>query len=129
MAEKNQRKEIMQALETWGEAVKSKDPGKVTELYAEDGILWGTVSPIIRPGHDLIRDYFVSFLAKENIRGEFTDQNIRIYGDIAINSGSYTFKWIENGRNIEADARFSFVYRNIDGKWMIVDHHSSFVPE
>ena len=129
MAEKNRKKEIMQALESWGKAVKTRDPDHVTRLYAEDGVLWGTVSQTIRPGHELIHDYFVHFLAKENIRGKVTDQNIRIYGDIAINSGSYTFKWTENAQEIAADARFSFVYRNIEGKWMIADHHSSFVPE
>jgi hypothetical protein len=25
-------------------------------------------------------------------------------------------------------ARFSFVYRNRDGRWLIVDHHSSAIP-
>ena len=128
MAE-NKKLEIESALNSWCSAVKTRVPENVVEHYAEDGVLWGTVSPVIRPGHELIREYFIHFLSKEDIQGEVTDQNIRVYGDIAINSGSYIFSWKAKGSPVSAEARFSFVYKKDNGKWLIVDHHSSFKPE
>ncbi len=125
----NKKHEIEEALNSWCSAVKTRVPENVVSHYAEDGVLWGTVSPVIRPGHELIREYFVHFLSKEDIQGEVTDQNIRTYGDIAINSGSYIFSWKKKNKPVSAEARFSFVYKKDNGKWLIVDHHSSFKPE
>jgi len=52
-----------------------------------------------------------------------------VYGDMAINTGSYTFSQVDDGKEVLRPARFSFVYRKTGGKWLIVDHHSSAVPE
>lgn len=123
------QKEVMQALEDWIKSVATLDPDTVVKHYSEDGVLWGTVSKIIRPGHDLIKDYFVGFLAKKPVDCLVKEPQIRIYGDIAINSGYYTFIFDQNGERIPADARYSFVYQKQDGKWMILDHHSSYIPE
>jgi len=56
------------------------------------------------------------------------EQRIRVYGDMAINSGTYTFSEVRDGKPTSRPARFSFVYRHRDGRWLIVDHHSSAVP-
>jgi hypothetical protein len=55
-------------------------------------------------------------------------QYIRVYGDVAINSGDYTFADVRDGNPVTTPARFSMVFVNRDGKWLIVDHHSSRVP-
>jgi uncharacterized protein (TIGR02246 family) len=123
------QKDVMNALENWISSVATLDPKKVVKHYAKDGVLWGTVSRIIRPGHDLIHDYFVEFCARKPVDCIVKEPNIRIYGDIAINSGYYTFVFDNNGEKVRADARYSFVYQLQDGKWMILDHHSSFIPE
>ncbi len=46
----------------------------------------------------------------------------------AINSGTYTLSEVRDRKPINRPARFSFVYRNRGGHWLIVDHHSSAVP-
>jgi hypothetical protein len=51
-----------------------------------------------------------------------------VYGEMAINTGSYTFSNVRDGQPVTRPARFSFTYRQRDGRWMIVDHHSSDVP-
>jgi ketosteroid isomerase-like protein len=56
------------------------------------------------------------------------EQRIRVFGDIAINTGTYSFSNVRAGKPTNLPARFSFVYRNRDGRWLIVDHHSSAVP-
>jgi len=59
---------------------------------------------------------------------DYHGQRIRVYGDIAINSGSYSFSQLRDGRTLATPARFTMVFRNRDGRWMIVEHHSSRVP-
>ena len=55
---------------------------------------------------------------------------MRVYGDTAINSGTYALLnvAVRDGKPVTIAARFSFVYRNRNGRWVIVDHHSSRVP-
>ena len=57
-------------------------------------------------------------------------QHERVYGDIAIVSGAYTFSDVRDGvaTNVRP-ARFTFVFRRDGDRWLIVDHHSSRVPE
>jgi hypothetical protein len=51
-----------------------------------------------------------------------------VYGDTAIKGGTYTFTSVREGKPTTTPARYSFVYRNRDGRWLIVDHHSSALP-
>ena len=56
------------------------------------------------------------------------DSRVRVLGDVAVNTGYYTFTAMRNGQPDPRPARFSFTYRLRDGRWLIVDHHSSSVP-
>jgi hypothetical protein len=56
------------------------------------------------------------------------EQRIRVYGNLAINTGTYTFSELRDGKEVVRPARFSFVFRNVNGRWLIVDHHSSAMP-
>jgi len=53
---------------------------------------------------------------------------VRVWGDTAASTGTYTFTGQRDGQTIRRPARFSFVYRLVNSRWMIVDHHSSAVP-
>lgn len=122
------RKEILEALDEWVKSVNSLDPEEVVKNYSTDAMLWGTVSQIIRPCHRTIKDYFAYFLGK-NPKVHISDEpEIRIYGEIAISNGHYAFTFDNIGEKIRNEARFSFVYQKQNGKWMIVNHHSSFRP-
>ena len=68
--------------------------------------------------------YFIHFLAKHPV-GKIDQSNIRIFDDIAINSGIYTFIFKDGS---SAQARFTFVYRINDEVWKIIEHHSSLLP-
>jgi len=123
-------KEILALFDKWNETLQTGDPQKVAELYAEDdGILLPTVSPKVRHNRDEIADYFVHFLAK-NPYGTIDEANIRVYGDIAINSGLYTFELDgdEEGSRVKVGARFTYVYKKDGDDWFIVEHHSSVLP-
>ena len=123
----NNSSEIADQFEKWNKALLTKDPDKVVACYAEDAILLPTVSAKVRHDHDEIRDYFVHFLAK-NPAGRIDEQNIRIFNDIAINSGLYTFAVTENDQRKDVAARFTFVYRKNAQGWQIIEHHSSVLP-
>jgi uncharacterized protein (TIGR02246 family) len=121
--------EVSAATKAWIDAMNSRDQERVVALYDTDAVLWGTVSPTIRDTPPSVREYF-NFLrtAPPEYKGVLGEQRVRIYGEMAINSGTYTFSTVRDGKPVTIPARFSFVYRNRNGRWMIVDHHSSAMP-
>ncbi len=122
------KNEIADQFGIWNQALQTGDPDKVVACYAADAILLPTVSAKVRHNHDEIRDYFVHFLAKKP-QGTITEQNIRVFDNIAINSGLYTFTLTEDDVQTDVAARFTFVYRQDESGWMIIEHHSSLLPE
>ena len=117
--------EIAALFDEWNTALQTRDPKQVAALYETNGILLPTLSNQVRHNHDEIEDYFVSFTAKGPV-GSIDESNIRQFGQMAINSGVYTFTF-EDGSS--AQARFTFVYRWNGERWMIAEHHSSQMPE
>jgi hypothetical protein len=91
--------------------------------------VWGTRSSKLADNLDAIRGYFnLLRTVPPSYKAVLGEQRIRIYGDIAISTGTYTFSETRDGKDIVRPARYSFVYRNRGGRWMIIDHHSSAVP-
>ena len=119
------KNEILSLFDEWNSALQTGDPKKVAALYEYNGILLPTVSNQVRHNHEEIEDYFVHFLAK-GPQGKIDEANVRIFGDLAINSGVYTFTF-KDGAVVQA--RFTYVYRWNGERWMIVEHHSSQMPE
>ena len=117
--------DITTLFETWNSALQTGDPKQVAALYAADAILLPTVSNQVRHNHEEIEDYFVHFLAK-GPSGKIDEANIRIFGDLAINSGVYTFTFADGA---VVTARFTYVYRQNEDGWKIIEHHSSAMPE
>jgi uncharacterized protein (TIGR02246 family) len=114
--------------ERWNDALKSGDPDRVTACYAEDAVLLPTVSNVPRTNHAEIRDYFVHFLEKQP-RGTINQRNVKFGCNKITDAGIYTFRVVDGGQVLEVPARYTFVYENRDGKWMIVHHHSSKMPD
>ena len=119
--------DIAAATSAWAQAVA--DPEKVSSLYSDDAVLWGTAALKIRSGRTAVRDYFVGVAkAVPDVKMEFGDQLIRVYGNTAVNSGYYTFSWVKDGEAKTLPARYSFTYVKDGERWLIVDHHSSAMP-
>jgi hypothetical protein len=75
----------------WGRALGEDDPDKVLPFYADDAVLWGTPSPMVRADRAALRDYFVAaFKVLPGLKVAFGDQLIRVYGNAAVNTGYYT---------------------------------------
>ena len=116
------------ATQAWAEAFNSRDPARVLALYDAEAVFWGTISPTLRDTPEAIRDYFKGMPDQPQGRVVLGEQRTRVYGDIAINTGLYTFSNVRDGQPVTVPARFSFTYQQWDGRWLIVDHHSSAVP-
>lgn len=123
------RGEIAAATQAWIAGMTRHDIEGVLALYDSEAVLWGTRSPTLRDNPATVRDYFnILRTVPPSYKAVLGEQRIRIYGDVAINTGTYTFSEVRDGKEIVRPARFSFVYRNRNGRWLIVDHHSSAVP-
>jgi uncharacterized protein (TIGR02246 family) len=123
------KEDVAAAGARWAAALAENDPEKLVPLYAEDGVLWGTLSPTIRTGPAALRDYFVGAVkALPSLKVAYGEQMIRVYGNAAVNSGYYTFSFVRDGETKTLPARYSFTYVKIDDQWLIVDHHSSTMP-
>lgn len=116
---------ISDLFDQWNSALQTGDPKNVAALYETNAILLPTVSNQVRHNHAEIEDYFVHFLAK-GPKGVIDEANIRTFGDVAINSGVYTFTFADGA---VVQARYTFVYRWNGQRWLIVEHHSSAMPE
>lgn len=127
------KEDVLAAMDAWKDNLAkgtAEDPSPVTSLYAEDGILWGTISDKLRTTPDAIKDYFVNAYQKlPKLTVEFKDPHVRVYGDTAINSGYYTFTYEKDGEMKVLPARYTFALHKRDGKWLLVDHHSSAMPK
>ena len=117
--------EILSLFDEWNAALQTGDPGRVAESYAADAILLPTVSNKVR--HDLseLRDYSVHLVGIVP-KGVVDEANVRVFGDLAINSGLYTFTFADGST---VPARFTLVYRRSGSGWQIVEQHSSRMPE
>ena len=120
---------VLAATTEWAEAFNTRDPVRIAALYAPDAVFWGTVSPTIRVTPEQILEYFVSSAKhRPTLRMSLGEQHVRVYGDLALNSGYYTSRYIQDGAEIVTPMRFTFAYRKQNGRWMIVNHHSSRIP-
>jgi len=117
--------DIKALFDEWNNALQTGNPKNVAALYEANAILLPTVSNKVRHNHPEIEDYFVHFLAK-GPQGKIDEANVRTFGELAINSGVYTFTFADGA---VVQARYTFVYRWNGQRWLIVEHHSSAMPE
>ena len=86
------KEDVAAATQAWIDGMNSHNAERVVALYDPEAVLWGTRSPTLRDSPATVRDYFKGLqtvpLSYKVVVGE---QRIRIYGDIALNTGTYTF--------------------------------------
>lgn len=122
--------QIAAATAAWVDAFNKRDTGRLTQMYDPEAVIWGTDAQRPASGSSAIAEYFKNLAAPQRsaVTAAIGEQRIRVYGDTAIDSGTYTFWVMRDGKQEPVPARYSLVYRNRDGKWLIVDHHSSRLP-
>ncbi|MFJ2444485.1 MULTISPECIES: SgcJ/EcaC family oxidoreductase [unclassified Streptomyces] len=121
--------EIARLFDRWNAALATGDAEKVAELYAPGAVLLPTVSPKMRANNTEIVDYFEHFLPNKPV-GTKDRTSINVMDkDSAVDTGLYHFILTgKDGEKKRVDARYTFVYEKIKGKWLIINHHSSALP-
>jgi uncharacterized protein (TIGR02246 family) len=122
--------EVEVLFERWAKALLTGHPDRVTRNYAPDAVLLATTSNTPRTNYAEIRDYYFNFLQLEpRVRNE--SRKIHIGCNVATDVGVYTFtlNGPVPGTVATLVARYTFIYEQRDGVWLIVHHHSSAMPE
>jgi uncharacterized protein (TIGR02246 family) len=120
--------EILAATDAWRAAYDSRDAARITAMYGKGAVFWGTTMKSIATSPAAIDEYFKDAASRPYARVVFTEQHVRVYGDVAFNSGAYTFKDNRDGKEIANPSRYSMVFHREGGNWVLVHHHSSRVP-
>ncbi len=123
------KEDVAAATQAWVDGMNAHNKERVVALYDKEAVLWGTRSPTLRDTPATVSEYFkILDTVPPSYKVVVDEQRIRVYGDIAINSGRYTFSEVKDDKPLIRPARFSIVFINRNGRWMIVDHHSSVAP-
>jgi uncharacterized protein (TIGR02246 family) len=129
--ERASRQQIAGLFDQWNRTLKTGDPEKVADLYADDAVLLPTVSNKVRTDRAGIVDYFEHFLANKPVGKKIVTHVNVLDGNSAIDAGVYQFTLTdhETGEKRVVKARYTYEYEKRDGEWKIVNHHSSKMPE
>ena len=121
--------EIAAATQAWRAAYDSRDPQRIASQYAPDAVFWGTGSKTVRATPEAIFEYFKDAGKRPEARVEIVEQHIQVYGDVGINTGLYTFSNIRDGKRVPNPSRFNMVFHKRSDRWVLVQHHSSRIPQ
>ncbi len=127
-AKADDKAEVEAATARWIDAFNRKSTADIVALYAPDAVFFGTSSSVLRDRPELVREYFGNLPAQGNATISLGDHRVQLFGRLAINTGYYTRTTQQEGREVKNPARFTFVYEKRQGRWLIVNHHSSAFP-
>ena len=115
-------------LNRWKDFLHARDLNRMSGLYSKDTIFFPTMQGEFLD-HDGVFLYFESFMDQQPTVKIIQDQ-WEILSDITyLHAGFYNFKIIKNDDVISIQARFTFIWKNINhNKWQIMHHHSSVLP-
>ncbi|MCX5286386.1 MULTISPECIES: SgcJ/EcaC family oxidoreductase [unclassified Streptomyces] len=125
------KSQIAGLFDTWNKALQTGDSDKVADLYANNAVLLPTVSNKVRTDRAAIVDYFDHFLQNKPVGTKVKTIVNVLDSNSAIDTGVYKFTLTDHdtGKKKVVEARYTYTYEKIDGKWLIVNHHSSAMPE
>ncbi|MFC9683145.1 SgcJ/EcaC family oxidoreductase [Streptomyces sp. NPDC056948] len=124
--------QVLGLFDNWNAALRTGDPEKVADLYAKDAVLLPTVSDNVRTDRAEIVDYFEHFL-RNKPHGKKIESVVNVLDrDTVIDTGVYEFALTDpkSGEKSDVKARYTYAYeKQPNGTWLIVNHHSSKMPE
>ncbi|MGW3284019.1 SgcJ/EcaC family oxidoreductase [Streptomyces sp. NPDC001002] len=125
------KKQIAALFDGWNAALQTGDPKKVADRYAPDAVLLPTVSNEIRTDRAEIVDYFEHFLPNKPVAKKVETYINVLDSNSAIDAGAYdiTLTDPKTGDKRVVEARYTYEYEKRGGTWLIVNHHSSVMPE
>lgn len=121
--------DVNAAISQWKAAVESGSADAIMKLYDNSAIMISTFAQNPMTKRADIYSYYKKVVENPDIKVEISETHPRTVGNnVAVNTGRYTLSYKQDGEPVVIPARFSFVYELKEGRWMIIDHHSSRVP-
>lgn len=122
--------DVTALFERWNQSLATLDPAAVARNYAPNAVLLATVANEPKTSPEAIQAYFVEFL-KLKPQGQIDQRTIKLGCNTAFDVGTHTFNLTgEDGKPQTVQARYTYIYeRQDDGKWLIIHHHSSKMPD
>jgi MFS superfamily sulfate permease-like transporter len=121
-------KNLSAFIDDWGHGINSRNLLSVINTYDYQALLWGTFAKELHNGHSNIKKYFDHLFHLDNLKVRFMEKEVRQYGEIYIQSGTYEFSYTAKGQMKVIPARYSFVCKRESTGWYILEHHSSEFP-
>jgi uncharacterized protein (TIGR02246 family) len=120
--------DITAVTQEWAKAFAEHNVEKIVAFYAKDATVWGTNALELRTTPEELRAFFQSTFRIPNVAISFDSQTIRVFGNVAVVAGNYTFKAGSGDQEQSTLARYSFTFLQDGARWLIIDHHSSPMP-
>jgi uncharacterized protein (TIGR02246 family) len=120
------KEQIAALSEGWNRALATGTPAAVADFYAADAVLLPMLSSGPRMGREEIKSYFIEYL-KRHPQGGINMRSIMVGCNFASDMGTYTYRLTgrRKGTREAIVGRYSTIYEFRDGKWLIVQQHSS----
>lgn len=120
--------DVAAVTEEWAKAFAEHNVDKMASFYAKDAVVWGTNALSLRSTPEEVRGFFQDTFRIPGVRITFDSKTIRVFGNVAVVAGNYTFIASSGDQGQSTLARYSFTFLKEGERWMIVDHHSSPMP-
>ena len=120
--------EIRSWLDQFIKVFTEKNVDSIMSLYADDVVAYDIVPPLQYVGKQAYRKDYESFLAQYqgNLRVEVKDLNVGASGDLGYATGLELIGGtLTNGQKSEIWARFTTLFRKVNGKWLDFHDHIS----
>lgn len=121
--------QVIALFDKWNQGLLTKKTNVVVADYASDATLLPTVQNGPLVGREMIGSYFDYFL-KQSPAAKIDTRIIHTGCNFAFDIGLYTFMvdGDQPGSRKQVQARYTFIYAPVHGKWLISHHHSSALP-
>lgn len=120
---------VESAIKNWEQAVESAKIDAIMKLYDKDAIMISTFAQAPLTKRKQIEEFYKKITANPDIKVDILESHPRQFEGMATNSGRYALSFTQEGEEVTIPARFTFVYELKNDQWMIVEQHSSRMPE
>jgi ketosteroid isomerase-like protein len=120
--------EIRAWLDQFTKMFEQKNVDRIMEFYADDVVAYDIVPPLRYVGKQAYRKDYETFLAQYqgNLRVEVKDLHVGASGDLGYAAGLELIGGtLSNGQKSEVWARFTSLFRKVNGKWLDFHDHIS----
>lgn len=115
------RKAIDKGNAQWVKAWDKADASLIASLFADDGVLLGRKGKFFKgPKQIFDRQKTVMKSAGKGVNATVTTVDLWLDGDTAYETGTYSYKFQENGKPVNEEGRYVTIWkRQSDGSWKI----------